>query len=331
MNWCSSARKGIPVLWMAKCLRSPIFCAWSMSYRTMDRKIRAQKIPWPGDFNPQSQSVGQGDDHRSLPRIRSRYNRLRFESCGWCWKVPGRANGIRPLIILGNCEANHQIHTDVFLQVLPQSNSGDQKRVMFFNVFRWIQTNISADADQNMSTVADSCFIPWTAILQSSNRGREIISKVLLDHSSTVLKAVSMVRRKRKVLGSMLCWFLSQSCNRIKQNYTRKLGRPKAARSIRSMGPQIKQIKEIKRSSVRRVDGHMDFPWKKIHDITVGDLRARPQSHLLGWERTLPESRHQRHQVLGSEVIPKPTWKMPPFSNQIISSEKICLMKNQAT
>lgn len=217
----------------------------------MDRKIRAQKIPWPGDFNPQSQSVGQGDDHRSLPRIRSRYNRLRFESCGWCWKVPGRANGIRPLIILGNCEANHQIHRDVFLQVLPQSNSGDQKRVMFFNVFRWIQTNISADADQNMSTVADSCFIPWTAILQSSNRGREIISKVLLDHSSTVLKAVSMVRRKRKVLGSMLCWFLSQSCNRIKENYTRKLGRPKAARSIRSMGPQIKQIKEIKRSSVR--------------------------------------------------------------------------------
>lgn len=56
----------------------------------------------------------QGDHHRSLPRIRSRYNRLRFESCGWCWKVPGRANGIRPLIILGNCEANHQIQKGMF-------------------------------------------------------------------------------------------------------------------------------------------------------------------------------------------------------------------------
>ena len=172
----------------------------------------------------------------------------------------------------------------------------------------------------------------WTTILQSNNRGREIISKDLLDHSSTVLKAVSMVRRKRKVLGSMLCWFLSQSCNRIKENYTRKLGRPKAARSIRSMGPQIKQIKqikEIKRSSVRRV---ICFSFRVImkriatwifHEkksMTSPWVISEPGHRAIWWDEKGPCQKVgiSGIRTLGSEVIPKPTWKMPPFSNQKI-------------
>ena len=124
---------------------------------------------------------------------------------------------------------------------------GPFKRVMFFKVFRWNQKNISATGSKHVyccglmfysldryfynlpsgeltfcngkspffmgkSTISMAMFNCYVSSPEGNNRGREIISKVLLDHSSTVLKAVSMVRRKRKVLGSMLCWFLSQSC-----------------------------------------------------------------------------------------------------------------------